>query len=181
MPCRGPRQRPAFTSASAVRATARALSRATVMNTFRCGLSASIRARHVSSRAMGETACSRIRVLTSAIVASSSIIESPLAHLHPIGNNKRRPVASVAVREEMIGFFVVDDLLRFGIHAQRPAETIRRVGQMDERARYVALFDGRRQVGRLSTAHAADEVGEVIAAGAAAGTGPLIGAKPALV
>jgi hypothetical protein len=37
---------------------------------------------------------------------------------------KWRPVTSVAVSQEAIGFVVADDLLCFRIEAQRPAQTV---------------------------------------------------------
>jgi len=39
-------------------------------------------------------------------------------------DDKRRPIPSVPVRQEAIGLFVADDLLRFGIETQRPAEAV---------------------------------------------------------
>ena len=48
MPCRGPRQRPAMTSASACRACSSADSAVTVIKAFRAGFSRSMRERHAS-------------------------------------------------------------------------------------------------------------------------------------
>src|SRR5712692_7772160 len=52
---------------------------------------------------------------------------------------------------------------------------------MDQPAGNVSFLDGRVQLLRLSTAHAADEVGEMIAARLPTGPGLLVGAQPALI
>jgi hypothetical protein len=56
-----------------------------------------------------------------------------------VRDEKRRPIPSVPVRQETIGLFVADDLLRFGIEAQGPAQTVRGVGQVDQRAGAVSF------------------------------------------
>src|SRR5205807_1571701 len=83
--------------------------------------------------------------------------------------------------QETIGLVVADDLLSFRIEAQRPAQPVRRVRQMDQCAGDVSVVDTRVQLFCLSTAHAADEVGEMIAARLPAGPSLPVGADPALV
>ena len=43
---------------------------------------------------------------------------------HLVGDDKWRPIPSLSVRQETIGLFVAHNLLRLGIEAQRPAQTI---------------------------------------------------------
>jgi hypothetical protein len=83
---------------------------------------------------------------------------------HVVRDDKRRPIPSVGVRQETIGLFVADDPLGFWIESQGPAQTVRGFGQMDELSGDVSLFDRRVQLVRVAAAHAADEVGKMIAA-----------------
>jgi len=46
------------------------------------------------------------------------------AYSHVVGDEERRSIPPVRVRQEKIGLFVADDLLGLGIEAQRPAQTV---------------------------------------------------------
>src|SRR5262249_25728526 len=97
------------------------------------------------------------------------------------GNEKRRSVAAVSIRQQTIRLLVADDLFGFRVEAQLPPETIRRVRKMDQRARDVPFRDRGAQVRRVAAPHAADEVGEMIVARLAARSLRSVGAEPALV
>jgi len=98
-----------------------------------------------------------------------------------VGNDERRPVAAVPTRQQTIRFVVANDLLGVGIEPQLAAETVRRVCEMNQRARYVAFSYRGVEIRGAPAPHAADEVGEVIAARPAARSGALLRSEPALV
>jgi len=56
-----------------------------------------------------------------------------LTDLHFLGYHKRCSIPSVTVTQQVISLIVVDHLLRCGIKAQRPAQAVRRVRQVNQR------------------------------------------------
>src|SRR5436190_4881212 len=98
-----------------------------------------------------------------------------------VRDDKRRPISAVPAGQQTIGLFVADHPFPVRIHAQRPAQAIGSIRQMDQRAGDVSLLDGGVQFLLLSAAHALDEIGEVIVVRMTAGTRLPVAAQPALV
>src|ERR1035438_2251303 len=76
-----------------------------------------------------------------------------------LGNYVRRAVSAL---QEPSGFGVIDDFLLSRIEIDRAAEPVRSVGEMHQRRRKIAFFDGSVNVGSIAAAHAFDEVHEVL-------------------
>ena len=65
-----------------------------------------------------------VRPASAALTPRLGAAKQSLANSHLVRDEKRRPISSARVRQETIGLFVADDLLRVGIEAQRPAQTV---------------------------------------------------------
>jgi len=72
---------------------------------------------------------------------------------------------SIPVPQKLIGLIVAGYLLGLRVEAQRPAETVRCIGQVDQGTGNMPFFDGRVQVFFHPAANAINEVREMIALG----------------
>src|SRR6266566_6051792 len=103
-------------------------------------------------------------------------IDSLLSHL--FRHDVRRAISAA---QELVGLVVADHLFGRRIKIEHAAQDVRGVGQVDERAGDVTLLDGRAQVLFLAAANAVDEIGEVMLAAVAFGSGRHFLAHPGLV
>ena len=93
MPCNGPRDWPAFSSASRSRACVSAAVRITVMNAFSLGSNTAIRSRHASVNCTDVTAPERIRAETS---TSVNVVRSRLGLVVAAANPREENTCQAA-------------------------------------------------------------------------------------
>jgi len=96
-------------------------------------------------------------------------------------HDKRFAIAAVSAGKDPIRLLVVDDEFCRGIEWQRATQAVRRVREVDQRARHVSFFNRRAQLRGVAAPDAVDEVREVVIARFAVRSGRLICAEPALV
>jgi hypothetical protein len=76
-------------------------------------------------------------------------------------HHERRPVASIAVAQEPLRFFIADHLLCVWIKIYRPAQAIGCIGEVHKRTRDVAFLNGSIQTSFVPADHAIDKILEV--------------------
>jgi hypothetical protein len=76
-------------------------------------------------------------------------------------HHERRPVASIAVAQQPLRFFIADNLLRVWIEVYRSAQPIGRIREVYKRTRDVSFLNGGIQIRLVPAGYAIDEILEM--------------------